>query len=239
MAPSLFGLELELGLAAQGPRGEALPPSLAAGELLRLAAARLAHLPDAFSKGIFSTSSIRIYGDTGSHPEVCTPECTDPWDAVRYTRAGERIVAALAARLPEACAAIARAFAFRTNVDYSGAKTSWGAHESYLHRSSPAALQRQVIPFLASRVVLCGAGGFDATQPGAVFTLSPRAPYIEHVASDSSTHDRGLYHTKDEPLARRGWHRLHVIAGESLGSDTALWLKVSTTALVVALAEAG
>jgi len=71
------------------------------------------------------------------------------------------------------------------------------------------------------------------------FTLSPRVPHLANVVSNNSTSDRGIFHTKDESLTKPGFHRLHIICGESLCSETAMWLKVATTALVVAMAEAG
>src|SRR5262249_10940398 len=53
------------------------------------------------------------------------------------------------------------------------------------------------------------------------------------------TGQRGIFHTKDEPLCGNGYHRLHILCGESLCGDLSSWLKVGTTALVVALTEAG
>jgi hypothetical protein len=59
------------------------------------------------------------------------------------------------------------------------------------------------------------------------------------VVSSNSTSDRGIYHDKDEPLSGNGSHRLHVLAGESLASHRAIWLKAATTALIVELVDAG
>src|SRR4051812_36343834 len=30
--------------------------------------------------------------------------------------------------------------------------------------------------------------------------------------------ERGIFHTKDEPLSKNGFHRLHILSGESLSS---------------------
>jgi proteasome accessory factor A len=128
---------------------------------------------------------------------------------------------------------------FKCNVDYSGSQTTWGCHESYLHRVNQHELSEQIIPHLVSRIIYSGAGGFDPFSPGIAFTLSPRVWHISNAVSHHSTRDRGIFHTKDEPLAKEGYHRLHVICGESLSSETAMWLKVATTALVVAIIEAG
>lgn len=39
----------------------------------------------------------RLYVDCG-HPELATPEVSNPWDAVRYTIAGKRILERALAR---------------------------------------------------------------------------------------------------------------------------------------------
>ena len=76
-------------------------------------------------------------------------------------------------------------------------------------------------------------------SPGVEFILSPRVPHMVREVSNDSTGNRGIFHTKDESLCGKGYHRLHLLCGESLCSETATWLKVGTTALVVALIEAG
>ena len=114
------------------------------------------------------------------------------------------------------------------------------AHENYMHLAEPAKLPNDLIPFLASRLIITGAGGFDPTAAANCrFTLSPRAFHITTSVATSSTGGRGIYHTKDEPLCSGGHRRLHVLVGESLCSQTANWLKFATTGLAVALAEAG
>jgi len=128
--------------------------------------------------------------------------------------------------------------AFRSNVDYSGSLSTWGCHESYLHREPAEKLQPHLIPHLVTRVIYTGAGGFHPLAPGLEFTLSPRAAHIQHIVSGNSTADRGLWHTKEEPLSAR-YRRLHLICGESLCSETAAFLKIGVTALVVAMADAG
>ena len=47
------------------------------------------------------------------------------------------------------------------------------------------------------------------------------------------------YYDFHHGLLGKGYHRLHVLCGESLCSHLASWLKVGTTALIVALADAG
>jgi hypothetical protein len=136
------------------------------------------------------------------------------------------------------CAPGIEAGCYRVNVDYSGNGATWGCHESYMHRMAPALLPPQLIPHLVSRIVYTGAGGFDPLSAGLKFTLSPRAAHIERAISSDSTSERGIFHTKDEPLCA-GYHRLHVLCGESLCSQLAMFVKFGATSLIVAMAEAG
>jgi proteasome accessory factor A len=238
MTKRLFGMETEYAVDGRATAYDAVSAKhVLAWQVIDVAREQLKYLTD-FGEGMFLENGSRLYIDSGYHPELSTPECADPWDVVRYILAGERIFLDLAgkinARNPEADLSF-----FKCNVDYSGTGTTWGCHESYMHRMSPEKLSQEIIPHLVSRIIYTGAGGFDSLAPGLTFTISPRVPHLEKVVSESSTSARGIFHTKDESLSGGGYHRLHLICGESLCSQTAMWLKVATTALVVAMAEAG
>jgi hypothetical protein len=138
----------------------------------------------------------------------------------------------------------------RCNVCYSpNSRSTWGSHENYCcnawrggkhgHRVAPSDLSEDLIPHLVSRVIYTGAGGFNNRSPGIEFMISPRVAHLVQVTSTESTAARGIFHTKDESLSSDGYRRLHVHCGESLCSQTALWLKTAITTLVVALTEAG
>lgn len=236
MAERLMGIETEYAVSAMYPWGSSLDQNELVNRLLALARGRLVHLPD-IASGLFLGNGARFYLDYGNHPELTTPECTNPWDVVRYILAGERILAGLAQEL--ASEAGAEVMVFKANVDYGSRWVTWGCHESYMHRAAPYALSDEIIPHLVTRIIYTGAGGFNSQSNGLEFTLSPRVPHLANVVSNNSTSDRGIFHTKDESLTKPGFHRLHIICGESLCSETAMWLKVATTALVVAMAEAG
>ena len=238
-ARPLFGVETEYAITGLTHSGRPAPQDALAARFLRLARDELAFLPDEGGSGLFLQNGSRLYVDSGSHPELATPECTHPWDVVRFVRAGDGLMARVADRLARSDAELREVVLFRCNVDYGGTGATWGCHESYLYRSEPELLPQQLIPHLVSRVIYAGAGGFNPQSPGLEFTLSPRAVYLPHAISRDSTCSRGIFHTKDEPLAGGGYHRLHVICGESLCSEQALLLKVGTTALVVAMVDAG
>jgi hypothetical protein len=151
--------------------------------------------------------------------------------------AGERILAMLAGEVERKHPG-SKASVYRCNVDYVTGQT-WGCHESYLHRTTTEALAEEIIPHLVSRLIYTGAGGFDSHSSGLQFTLSPRVPHLGRQISGNSTSDRGIFHTKDEPLCSSGYHRLHILCGESQCSQLGTFLKIGATALVVSMIEAG
>jgi hypothetical protein len=124
-------------------------------------------------------------------------------------------------------------------VDYSGSGATWACHENYSHCADSGRLRSNLIPHLVTRIIYTGAGGLNPLAGDLQFCLSPRVCHLTQVTSASSTCERGIYHSKDEPLARGGWRRLHILAGESLCSDFGIFLKAGATALVAALTEAG
>jgi proteasome accessory factor A len=236
MADRLMGVETEYAIAGIRPEGGGVDRAALVDDLIAHARERLPHVPD-WGAGQFLTNGSRLYVDYGLHPELSTPECDNPWDVVRYILAGERILAELAERVewyePHGC----EVMLFKNNVDYSDSRTTWGCHESYLCKA-PDSLARQIIPHLVSRVIYTGAGGFNPFSSGLEFTLSPRSHHLSCEVANNSTCERGIFHNKDESLSGGDYHRIHLICGESICSETAMWLKMATTALVVAMAEA-
>jgi proteasome accessory factor A len=238
IAEILFGVETEYAVSGISPIG-AMSREEILNQLMEVAGEQLVHLRDLRGTGgFFLQNGSRIYVDCGQHPEICTPECDNPWEAVRYIEAGHRILNSLAASVETMHEPGAEIMCFRCNVDYSGSKTTWGCHESYMHRIAQDELQPQIVPHLVTRLIYTGAGGFNPLSRGLEFTLSPRMAHFRRVVTENSTSDRGIWHTKSEPLCS-GHSRLHVLCGESLCSETANFLKTGVTALIVALADAG
>ena len=232
----LFGLETEYGLAATTSDGEPLEIGAAAAEMLKAARRCLPCVPGINQSGVFLGNASRFYVDCGAHPEFCTGEVSTPDEVVAYVAAGERILSMLASEVSRTRGW--RVSVLRSNVDY-GTEVTFGRHESYLHMADPGNLAEQLIPHIVSRVVF-GAGGFDPKSKGIEFSLSPRSAFFSTVISEQSTASRGIIHTKQEPLAGLGYRRFHVICpGDTLLSQTGTYLHVATTALLVALVEAG
>ncbi len=208
-------------------------------EMLRLGSAQLECIPGPAMGDLFLGNGARVYLDCAEHPEVATPECSNPADVVRYVAAGDRILECLYKLYREKDPTGQNLELYKTNVDYSGANTTWGCHESYLSRRPPAEFIDLLVPHLVSRLVYTGAGGLNPLSERIERTLSPRVHHLRGMVTDGSTDRRGIFHTKDEGLAQSGFHRIHLICGESLCSHIATYLKCGTTALVIALIEHG
>ncbi|GAA4813884.1 depupylase/deamidase Dop [Tomitella cavernea] len=186
------------------------------------------------------TNGARLYVDH-AHPEYSAPEVLDPLDAVIWDKAGERVMEA-AARYAASVPGTPRLQLYKNNVDGKGA--SYGTHENYLMRRDTDFTDIAVglIPFFVSRQVICGSGrvglGQSGEEPG--FQLSQRADYIEVEIGLETTLKRGIINTRDEPHADSAkYRRLHVIVGDANLAETATYLKVGSTALVLDLIEAG
>lgn len=238
MAERLFGLETEYAIVpAAGQEAQATPDERVA-MLSGRAREALPGLPDFGRSGIFLANGSRFYVDCGHHPEWTTPEVANPWDAVRYILAGERWLTRLCDDLAPAGGA-APFTLFKTNVDYT-AGVSWGCHESVLFSvSNPGALAGRLMSLLVTRILFTGAGGFDPFSPGIEFVLSPRAMFLQRESSAETQWNRGIANEKQEHLCGHGFRRWHLVCGESLTSELAMWLRSATLVLGVSLEEHG
>ncbi|MFC9974446.1 depupylase/deamidase Dop [Spirillospora sp. NPDC127200] len=189
---------------------------------------------------VILTNGARLYVDH-AHPEYSAPECTNPLDAVTWDKAGERVMADAAAR-----AALVPGThpiqLYKNNTDNKGA--SYGCHENYLmKRETPFAdIVRHLTPFFVSRQVVTGAGrvGIGVDGRGDGFQISQRADFFEVEVGLETTLKRPIINTRDEPHADpEKYRRLHVIIGDANMSEVSTYLKLGTTALVLAMIEDG
>lgn len=188
------------------------------------------------------TNGARYYVDH-AHPEFSTPECADVWDALLYDKAGELILArsveAAGRLLPPGQSLIV----LKNNSDGKG--NSYGTHENYLmDRALPfARIVQHVMPHFVSRQIFTGAGkvGSEAASTGGIdvrYQLTQRADFFEEEVGLETTLKRPIVNTRDEPHCDAGkYRRLHVIVGDANLSEVATFLKVGTTALVLAMIE--
>jgi Pup amidohydrolase len=190
---------------------------------------------------VILTNGARLYVDH-AHPEYSAPEVTGPRAAVLWDKAGE-LVMARAAKAAAALPQVAQNGAinlYKNNTDNKGA--SYGTHENYLmRRETPfASIVRHLTPFFVSRPVVCGSGRVGIGQDGRDhgFQISQRADYFEVEVGLETTLKRPIINTRDEPHADPDkYRRLHVIVGDANLSEISTYLKVGTTALVLAMIE--
>ncbi|MGB9378653.1 MAG: depupylase/deamidase Dop [Mycobacteriales bacterium] len=187
---------------------------------------------------VILTNGARFYVDH-AHPEFSTPEVSNPYDVVRWDKAGERVMAEAARRAAEVPGSLPIQL-YKNNTDNKGA--SYGAHENYLmRRETPFAdIVRNLTPFFVSRQVICGAGRVGIGQDGrdSGFQLSQRADFFEVEVGLETTLKRPIINTRDEPHADpEKYRRLHVIIGDANLAEVATYLKMGSTALVLAMIE--
>ncbi|HEX6918996.1 MAG TPA: depupylase/deamidase Dop, partial [Actinomycetes bacterium] len=187
---------------------------------------------------VILTNGARFYVDH-AHPEYSSPECTNPRDALVWDKAGERIMAEAARRAAQ-LPGTQPINLYKNNTDNKGA--SYGTHENYLmRRSTPFAdIVKNLTPFFVTRQVICGAGrvGIGADGRGSGFQISQRADFFEVEVGLETTLKRPIINTRDEPHADpEKYRRLHVIIGDANLAEVSTYLKVGTTALVLAMIE--
>ncbi len=233
----IFGIETEYGVTCTFHGQRRLSPDEVARYLFRRVVSW------GRSSNVFLRNGARLYLDVGSHPEYATPECDDIVSLVTHDKAGERILEGLLVdaerRLREEGIA-GEVYLFKNNTDSAG--NSYGCHENYLvgRHGEFGRLADQLIPFLVSRQIICGAGKVLQTPRGAVYCVSQRAEHIWEGVSSATTRSRPIINTRDEPHAdAERYRRLHVIVGDSNMSETTTMLKVGSTDLVLRMLESG
>ena len=130
---------------------------------------------------------------------------------------------------------------YKNNTDFIG--NSYGCHENYLvdRNANFYYLAEQLIPFLVTRQIYSGAGKivYDKRH-GARYTISQRANYICQKISGTTTNDRSIINTRDEPHAdEESYRRLHVIVGDSNMSEFSTYLKTGSASIVLRMIEDG
>ncbi|ACU53853.1 protein of unknown function DUF245 domain protein [Acidimicrobium ferrooxidans DSM 10331] len=190
------------------------------------------------------TNGARLYVDH-AHPEYSSPECRTPREATLYDKAGEevmrRAMAGVAALNPHGPAIVV----YKNNSDRKG--NSYGCHENYLmDRQVPfGRIVTELVPFFVTRQIVVGAGKVGSEAPGVSirevpFQLSQRADFFEEEVGLETTLKRPIINTRDEPHSdSQRFRRLHVILGDANLSEVATWLKLGTTAMVLAMIEDG
>lgn len=183
----------------------------------------------------------RFYNDH-AHPEYCTPECRQIADLVKQDQLGDRLVMECAEALTSKTTdrEEGRVRLYKNNTDFQG--HSYGCHENYLLPRDLAweNVSEGMRAFLATRQIFCGAGKFgwedEDRYIGPGFQISQRSDFFSVMESVDTMQQRPLINTRDEPHADpNAWRRFHVIVGDANMSPYATYLKVGTTAAVLAM----
>jgi proteasome accessory factor A len=188
------------------------------------------------------TNGARYYVDH-AHPEISTPEVTTAREALVWDRAAEEIVRASMVHVRSLLPDGGEIIIHKNNSDGKG--NSYGCHENYLlARETPfGRLASQITAHFVTRQIFCGAGKVGCELPGrpddhVPYQLSQRADFFEEEIGLETTLKRPIVNTRDEPHAdAQKYRRLHVIVGDANMSEVATYLKVGTTAVVLAMIE--
>ncbi len=181
----------------------------------------------------------RLYVDH-AHPEYSAPESYDPLEAALYDKAGERVMHAAAVAAGEASGR--HISLYKNNSDGKG--NSYGAHENYLlSRETPFGdVIRYAMTFMVTRQIFTGAGkvGKENDRPEVDYQITQRADFFEEQVGLETTLKRPIINTRDEPHGDPSqYRRLHVIIGDANMSEVQNFLKLGTTALMLAALEDG
>ncbi len=197
-------------------------PAALANAILAEARRSLTHLSASNGPEIFLANGSRLSVDDVGLLRVETPECRDPSLAVLYVRAGERTLLELAARISlGAIGAIA--------IE----RVAGGCYESFFLPEATADWAGRLLPFIVSRIVYSGTGGFDPTTASLRFVLSPEPYRSEANPARLLTADR-VSRLRLKPLTLPGrW--FHIRSGDHGPSDSAAILAIGATMLVAHL----
>ena len=190
------------------------------------------------------TNGARLYVDH-AHPEYSSPECATPAQATLYDQAGEEVMRRAQQVANESLPPELAVSLYKNNSDGKG--NSYGTHENYLVARAVefSDVVRAMVPHFVSRQVIVGAGKVGAeTDIGEAadphFQLSARAEFFEEVVGLETTLKRPIINTRDEPHSdAERFRRLHVICGDANMSPVATFVKLGSTALLLAALEDG
>ncbi len=184
----------------------------------------------------------RYYVDH-AHPEISTPECRTPYEALVFDLAAEEIIRRSMDSVRRVLPSGDDIVLYKNNSDGKG--NSYGCHENYLvARSLPfGRLASLITSHFVTRQIYTGAGKvgceFPESEPDSIdFQISQRADFFEEEIGLETTLKRPIVNTRDEPHCDpQKYRRLHVIVGDANMSQSATYLKLGSTAIVLAMIE--
>ncbi len=247
--PKLVGVETEYAVVMTG--GERSPAARSrSSHATQLMLTRCRSFPGRYRwNRDFLINGARLYQDH-AHIEYSTPETLSAATAVAAVKAGDVIVNGARVRANEFLGDQGEIQVYANNSDgwghsYAGHVNVLLSRECFgqLFDRRPHALYMYWIPHLVSSQIYTGAGKLGRENPGTrefCYQISQRADFIETAAiAEQTTFTRPLINARDEALADpRRFARLHIIAFDTNMAEHALFLKIGTTQLVLAMLEA-
>ena len=188
------------------------------------------------------TNGARFYVDH-AHPEYSTPRVPRPPGGPRLRQGRRGGAPALHAGRRRCASPTSRTGRLQEQLRRQGQLLRLPRE---LHDGPGRALRQVVagvVPHFVTRQIFAGAGKVGretaALDSGTVdFQISQRAEFFEEVVGLETTLKRPIVNTRDEPHADpQRFRRLHVIVGDANLSEFATFLKLGTTALVLAMIE--
>jgi len=262
--PKILGIETEYGIAGGPEKDPILASSIIVNAYAREGQVQANwnfddEHPDSDARGLINFTSLapivethlantvltngaRFYVDH-AHPEYSSPECASPLEACLYDAAGEEVLRRALVVANESLSSGESLSIYKNNSDAKG--NSYGTHENYLVSRDVDFddIVTAMVPHFVSRQILFGAGkvGFETPFAEAVaprFQISQRAEFFEEIVGLETTLRRPIVNTRDEPHSDADrFRRLHVINGDANMSQTATFLKLGTTALLLSALE--
>lgn len=226
-----MGNETEYGLTAIGPDGKPYPYN----------AATFMH------SNCYLRNGARRYPDIGNHPEYATPECDTIDDLVAHVFAGHRKMRQL---INDATVEL-RSEGYEIGLycnnvcnygEFPQSELTYGTHESYQYQSEDTVLgfTAPLVAYLATRHLVLGAGRLVLDYKGGYrFELSQRAGFMERSISSATTNGRPIVNTREEPHAKDGTRRLHLIVGDNLNLPQLVGLKFAIMCVLLTMREEG
>ncbi|HVB69986.1 MAG TPA: depupylase/deamidase Dop [Acidimicrobiales bacterium] len=260
----VLGIETEFGIAGGPDRDPITASSLVVNAYAQQGRARInwdfqGETPDLDARGLpgltafapivethlantVLTNGARLYVDH-AHPEYSAPECRTPLEATLYDVAGEEVLRRALEVANQSLANHEQITLYKNNSDGKG--NSYGTHENYLLEREVdfGHVVRAMVPHFVSRQIIVGAGKVgaeteDALAHAPAFQVSQRAEFFEEVVGLETTLKRPIINTRDEPHGdAERFRRLHVIIGDANLSQVATFVKVGSTALLLAVLE--
>ena len=184
----------------------------------------------------------RFYVDH-AHPEYSSPECRTPLSATLHDIVGEHVLRHAVDITNSLDLPGQPVVVYKNNSDSKG--NSYGTHENYLVSRDVdfTDIVKAVAPHFLSRQIIVGAGklGWEtefSDDAAPFFQLAQRSEFFEEVVGLETTLKRPIVNTRDEPHGDADrFRRLHVIAGDANMSHIATFVKLGSTALLLAALE--